>query len=161
ARRPDAPGITSVRYRKQTRYANYSPASSAAEAEETCLHHRSIGLPSIKPVFLPLLALAPAFFNNCFAQSVTTPKWSLTTITRVKPDMRQEFESCLRQLTAAYRKGGVPWFATFETFAGDTTEYTTILPVMNFGDLDAPAIAARLFGDTGWQRLSRKLARCY
>src|SRR5262249_18826256 len=108
-----------------------------------------------------LLALAPAFFNSCFAQSVATPKWSLTTITRVKPDMRQEFESCVRQLIAAYRKGGVPWFATFETFAGDTTEYTTVVPIMNFGDLDGPSVPARLLGETGWQRLSRKLAHCY
>ena len=44
--------------------------------------------------------------------------------------MRQEFEDCLKQIIAAYKKAGIPWFLTLQNFAGDTTEYTTVVPVM-------------------------------
>lgn len=52
------------------------------------------------------------------------------------------------------------WFQTFETFAGDTTEYMTWAPVVMFGDLDGPSMVARGLGERGWERLSRGIARC-
>jgi hypothetical protein len=75
--------------------------------------------------------------------------------------MRQEFEGYLRQLMAAYKKAGTPSFLTLETFAGDTTEYTTVVPVMKFGDLDGPSVVIKVLGEAGWERLSRNMARCY
>jgi len=48
-----------------------------------------------------------------------------------------------------------------ETFAGDTTEYTTVVPVMKFGDLDGPSVVIRVLGEEGWEHLSRNMARCY
>ena len=102
-----------------------------------------------------------ALISSCLAESPGIPKWTLTTITKVKPEMRQEFETCLKQMAAAYKKAGSPWFQTFETFAGDTTEYTTVVPVMKFGDLDAPPVLTKVLGKAEWQRLSGRLARCY
>ena len=75
--------------------------------------------------------------------------------------MRQEFEGYLKQLMAAYRKAGTSSFLTLDTFAGDTTEYTTVVPVMKFGDLDGPSVVAKVLGEAGWARLSRNMARCY
>jgi hypothetical protein len=75
--------------------------------------------------------------------------------------MRQEFEVCLAQLAAAHKKAGTPWFLTLETFAGDTTEYTTVEPVMKFADLDGPPAVESVLGKAGWKRLSRRMARCY
>jgi hypothetical protein len=75
--------------------------------------------------------------------------------------MRLEFEGYLKQLVAAYKKAGTRWVLTLETFAGDKTEYTTVAPVMKFGDLDGPSLFASILGEAGWQRLSRKMARCY
>jgi hypothetical protein len=75
--------------------------------------------------------------------------------------MRQEFEGYLKQLIAAYKKAGTLWFLTLETFAGDTTEYTTVVPVMRFRDLDDPSVVTKVLGEAGWERLSRRIARCY
>jgi hypothetical protein len=75
--------------------------------------------------------------------------------------MRQEYEVFLKQIMAAYRKAGIPWFLTLQNFAGDTTEYTTVVPVMKFGDLDEPPAVVKVLGEQGWQKLSRKIDRCY
>ena len=91
-----------------------------------------------KHAFLSATALIASFSNVCFAQSHVQPRWTGSTTTKVKPEMRQEFEGYLKQWMAAYKKAGTPWFHTMETFAGDTTEYTTVVPVMKFGDLDGP-----------------------
>ena len=97
----------------------------------------------------------------CFGQSPSEPAWTDSTITKVIPGMRREFEGNLKQLMAAYKKAGAPWFLTFETFAGDTTEYTTVTPVMKFGDLDGPSAVLKTLGVAASERLSRNMARCY
>jgi hypothetical protein len=99
--------------------------------------------------------------SACFGQSLGEPAWTDSTTTKVIPVMRREFEGNLKQLVAAYKKAGVPWVLTFETFAGDTTEYITMTPVMKFGDLDGPSVALKALGTAGWERLSRNMARCY
>ncbi len=106
--------------------------------------------------------LCVASFAECGTHPASPqPAWVITTTTKVKPDMRGQFEGYLKQVIAAYKKSGTPWFLTLETFAGDTTEYTTIVPVMKFGDLDGPSVPAAVLGQTGWERLSSKIARCY
>jgi hypothetical protein len=99
----------------------------------------------------------------CLAQSVTNlqPQWTESTTTKVKPEAVEEFESWVKQLASAHKKAGTQWFLTFETFAGDTTEYTTVVPVMKFGDLEGPPVALKVLGAAEWERLSRGMARCY
>jgi hypothetical protein len=80
--------------------------------------------------------------------------------------MRQEFERYLKELIAANKKAGTLWFLTLETFAGDTTEYTTVVPVIKFADLDGPSGVTpfgvtNILGEGGGDRLARKIARCY
>ncbi len=119
---------------------------------------------SCKPILLAALVVgagAGAFSNLCFAQSKLTSRWTASITTKVKPEMRREFEGCLKEWITAYRKAGTLWFFTFETFAGDTTEYTTVLPVLRFGDLDEPSAIRTVLGDGRSERLSRKTARCY
>lgn len=100
---------------------------------------------------------------NCIslAQTATQPAWTDITITHVKPAMRAQYEKLLKREMAAYRKAGTPWFLTLQTFAGDTTEYTIIVPVMKFADLDRPAIPAQVLGPDRWRVLAKKIARCY
>jgi hypothetical protein len=97
----------------------------------------------------------------CFSQTDAQPGWNCSTTTRVKPEMRREFETSLKQIMAAYKKAGIPWFLTLQNLAGDTTEYTTVVPVMKFGDLDGPPVGLKVLGEQGWEKLSRKLDRCY
>jgi hypothetical protein len=75
--------------------------------------------------------------------------------------MRQEFEAALREIVTAHKRAGIPWLLTLQNFAGDTTEYTTVVPVMKFGDLDGPPVVAKVLGERGWEHLSRKIDRCY
>lgn len=111
--------------------------------------------------FLIATILAAALSVPSFAQSEPQPTWISTTITRVKPEMRVRFEGYLKQVMAAYKKGGTPWFLTLQTFAGDTTEYTTIVPVMKFADLDGDSGPSEVLGDKGWENLSKKISHCY
>ena len=114
---------------------------------------------------LPVIILTIGFGSNssmlCFAQSDRQPQWVCSTTTRVKPDRVREFERCLKDLRSVYKQAGASWFITFQTFAGDTTEYTTVTPVMKFGDLDSPPPMTRVLGEAEGKRLSRKIARCY
>jgi hypothetical protein len=118
-----------------------------------------------KHAFLSMTVLVASIFasfaNVCFSQSGVQPRWMVSTTTKVKPEMRQEFEGYLKQLMAAHKKAETLSFLTLETFAGDTTEYTTVVPVMKFGDLDGPSIVIKVLGEARWERLSRNLARCY
>lgn len=95
------------------------------------------------------------------SQPAAQPAWIATTTTRIKPEMRQQFESSIKQVMAAYRKGGAAWFLTFQTIAGDTTEYTTIVPLMKFADLDRSPLPATVPGANTWERLSSSIAACY
>lgn len=117
-------------------------------------------------ICIPALRLASVIFVTglstvCFAQTDARPGWIGSTTTRVKPEMRQEFEASLKQIMGAYKKAGISWFLTLQNFAGDTTEYTTVVPVMKFGDLDGPPVVVKVLGEQGWGNLSRKIDRCY
>jgi hypothetical protein len=114
-----------------------------------------------KREFLSTIIFVAGLCDGCFAQTDVSPNWTGSTTTKVKPEMRQEFEASLKQLIAAYRKAGTDWFITLETFAGDTAEYTTMVPVMKFGDLDGPSVVTKVLGETASERLFRKIARCY
>jgi len=110
---------------------------------------------------LAAVIIAVAFSTGSLAQSSEQPGWINITTTKVKPEMRAQFEGYLKQVMAAYKKGGTPWLFTLETIAGDTTEYTTLVPVMKFADLDEPPAPAGVLGQERWESLSRKIARCY
>ncbi len=115
----------------------------------------------ILSILVPLAVLYGGPLTLCFAQGEAAPRWTDSTTTKVVPERKREFEAHLRELIAAHKRAGTSWFQTFETFAGDTTEYTTLMPVMMFGDLDGPSPVAKAFGERGWELLSRKFARCY
>jgi len=115
---------------------------------------------TLLPATVLVATLSAGCSSVCCAQSKVQPSWMASTRTSVKPERKQEFEGYLKQLMAAHRRAGTAWFLTFDTFAGDTTEYTTIVPVMKFGDLDGPSVGTAVLGQPGWERLSRNMARC-
>ncbi len=117
-----------------------------------------IRIPALR---LAAVILATGLSTVCFAQTDARPGWTDSTTTRVKPEMRRKFEAGLEQIMAAYKKAGIPWFLTLQNLAGETTEYTTVVPVMKFGDLDDPPVVVKALGERGWEKLSRKLDRCY
>ena len=97
----------------------------------------------------------------CWGQGSVQPQWTAYTTSKVRPEMRRKFEAYIKELSAAYKKAGVLWFHSFETFAGDATEFITIVPVMKFGDLDGPLAVERVVGKAQWKHFSNRIARCY
>jgi len=114
-----------------------------------------------KHIFLCATVLVASLSPPSLGKSDLQPRWTASTTIKVKPGMRHEFEGYLKELIAAYKSSGAMWFRTFDTYAGDTTEYTTIVPVMKFGDLDGPSVGEKALGEERWKRLSGKMARCY
>lgn len=125
------------------------------------LRLRILGKGTFRFAIVLAASFSANFFNTCSAQTDVQPKWTGSTTTKVKPEMRRNFERYLKQLVAAYKKAGTLSFLTLETFAGDTTEYTTVVPVMKFGDLDNPSPLVRVLGAAGWERLSRSSLGCH
>jgi len=117
-----------------------------------------IRIPALR---LVTAVLAMGISPLCLSQTDSGPGWIGSTTTRIKPERRLEFEATVSQIMAAYKKAGVPWFLTLQNFAGETTEYTTVVPVSRFGDLDGPPVVVKVLGEQGWGKLSRKIDRCY
>jgi hypothetical protein len=111
----------------------------------------------IRSIAAVLVALS---CRPAIAQPVAAPGWTNTTTITVIPERRREFERNLKRLVAAHRNAGTPWLRTWQTAAGNTMEYTIVIPLARFGDLDQPSAPARALGASAWGRLSDDVARC-
>ena len=106
------------------------------------------------------LVLAASLLNLCMAQNTQNPGWIRVNVSKVKPEMAQEYEGYMKQISAANKKSGALFFVVYQNFAGDQTEYTSVLPVMKFGDLDGPNPVAKVMGEESYANLIRSLRRC-
>jgi hypothetical protein len=88
------------------------------------------------------------------------PSWVRFQISRIKPEMRQEYEGYVKQVVGAYKKSGAPFYVVYENVAGDLTEYTSVYPMMKFGEMDGPNPIAKVLGDEALANLQRNVARC-
>jgi hypothetical protein len=94
------------------------------------------------------------------AQTPPAPQWLRFTVETVKPDMVREFEGYKKQLAAAYKKAGLPVYAVLSNYSGNRNEYTTVVFVMKFGDLDSPSPLIKALGDEAFRNLIDSVARC-
>jgi hypothetical protein len=94
------------------------------------------------------------------AQTAAAPQWIRFTVDTVKPDMVQEYEGYKKQLAAAYKKAGQPIYAVLTNFAGNRNEYTTVVFVAKFGDMDGPNPIAKAIGEEAFGNLVRGMNRC-
>jgi hypothetical protein len=88
------------------------------------------------------------------------PTWLRFQNTRVRPEMRQEYEGYIKQIAAAYKKTSVPFYITTQNVAGDMTEYTSVLPLMKFGDMDGTNPLLKVIGEEALANLGRGEGRC-
>jgi hypothetical protein len=95
----------------------------------------------------------------CFAQN-QGPAWIRFQITRVKPDRVTEYEGYVKQVAAAYKKAGALAFIVYQNYSGDLTEYTSILPLKNFAEMDDPNPLAKVLGEEGFANLQRGVRSC-
>jgi len=102
--------------------------------------------------------LAVTIPTVCTAQA-TAPTWLRFQTTRVRPEMRQDYEGYMKQIAAAYKKASVPFFVTYQNVAGDMTEYTSVLPLMKFAEMDSPPPLIKTLGEEAFGNLVRGAAR--
>jgi hypothetical protein len=95
----------------------------------------------------------------CSAQD-KGPTWLRFQTTTIKPEMRQEFEGYVKQVAAAYKKAGVPLFVVYENVAGNLNEYTSVLGIAKFAEMDGTSPLVKSLGEEGSANLLRNVARC-
>lgn len=93
-----------------------------------------------------ILVAALASAQTPPAQTEPTPKWSLVTITTIKPEMRTQYEEWQKQMSAAYKKAEVPSRAVLQTVMGNLFEYVSITPLAHFADMDGATPVERALG---------------
>jgi len=108
---------------------------------------------------IAMAVLAISIPTVCTAQT-NAPTWLRFQTTRVKPEMRQEYEGYMKQIAAAYKKTSVPFFITYQNVAGDMTEYTSVLPLMKFAEMDSPPPLIKTLGEEAFGNLLGGAARC-
>jgi len=84
------------------------------------------------------------------------PKWSLIVLTTVKPEMRAEYESWQKEISAAYKKAEIPSRAVLQTLMGNLMEYVSVSPLSKFGDMDGMSPVERALGKEAAAALMRK-----
>jgi hypothetical protein len=95
----------------------------------------------------------------CSAQN-QGPTWIRFQTTRIKPDMSVEYEGYVKQVAAAYKKSGAPLFVVYQNVAGDLTEYTSVLLMMKFAEMDGPNPLAKVLGDEALSNIQRGIRNC-
>lgn len=103
-----------------------------------------------------LLTLAFSTPECLFAQNQNPPRWSVITVTTIKPDARAEFEAWQKQITAAFRKAEVPSRTVLQTVLGDLFEYITVAPIQKLGDMDGASPVQRALGQEAAAALTRR-----
>ena len=107
-------------------------------------------------------ALALALTLSSFAAAQTAPvRWRVT-VTRVKPEMQNEWIDLQKnEVVPALKKGGVANRTVYATgLFGNAFEYTIVQPMSKFADFDSPGAQAKALGPQANARLAEKLRRC-
>lgn len=103
------------------------------------------------------LALTLSVQSTSNAQTQPAPSnWQVVTTFHIKPDYRTEFEATQKEVTAAYKKAGVPYRVVVQTMFGDLMEYTSVAPITKFAEWDGPNVLVKALGDAGSQRLLKR-----
>src|SRR2546430_15682220 len=100
-----------------------------------------------------ICALTISLSGISFAQPNPAPQWSVITVSQIKPEFRMEYEAAQKELSAAYKKAGIASRLVVQTILGDLEEYTTIVPLANYAEMDGPTPTVKTLGEAGSQLL--------
>lgn len=117
-----------------------------------------------KHSLLAAAGMALSMAIACPAQSDTPKSPSLlgVLVSRVKPDMIQEFENLSKNgLNPALKKAGVPFRQVWTTATfGNLYEYVSVSPIDKFADFDGTPALDRALGKDGAATVLAKIRRC-
>lgn len=77
-------------------------------------------------------------------------------VSQIKPEARVEWDAYQKEITAAYKKAGVPSRAVLETVFGDLNEFISVTPLAKFADMDGDGPLVRALGADGAAKLRRR-----
>jgi hypothetical protein len=115
---------------------------------------------SLKYALTALVAVGLS--SLCVAQQPPAPNRSRVTITKVKPEMLNEWLDLEKnEVIPALKKAEVKSQTVYSTtLFGDGFEYTTITPFEKFADFDGQAPGVKALGAVGAARLGEKIRKC-
>jgi hypothetical protein len=88
------------------------------------------------------------------------PQFLRVSVVKVKPERTLEYEQLQAELTAAYKKAGVPWRSVWRTGAfGDVSTWVGVTPIAKFADFDAPLLA-KAMGERAYERYLTRARNC-
>ena len=90
------------------------------------------------------------------AQDMPKPQWVVVTVSKIKPDMRLQYEGFQKELSAAYKKANVPYRVMYQNIFGDLSEYTSVYPIPDFANMDGDSPTVRALGNDRSAELIRK-----
>lgn len=94
--------------------------------------------------------------TNAQTNTPAQPAWSVIVVSKVKPEARQEWEAYQKEVTAAYKKAGVPSRAVLQTVFGDLNEFVSVAPLSKFSEMDGDGPVVRALGAEGAAKLMRR-----
>ena len=106
------------------------------------------------------MVLAVSLSTAAMAQTAPT-RWRVT-VTRVKPEMQNEWIDLQKnEVVPALKKGGVANRTVYATgLFGNAFEYIIVQPMGKFAEFDSPGAQAKALGPQANARLAEKLRRC-
>jgi hypothetical protein len=104
-----------------------------------------------------LTTLTIAIPSISIGQTQPSPQWSVITTTQIKPEFRQEYEAVQKEISAAYKKAGIPSRYVVQTILGELEEYVSIAPLGKLAEMDGPSPLVKAMGEAGSQRILRKI----
>ncbi len=106
--------------------------------------------------------LAVSLSSLCLAQPAQAPNRSRVTITKVKPEMLNEWQDLQKnEVLPALKKAGVKAQTVYATtLFGDGFEYTTITPFGKYAEFDDQAPVVKALGAAPAARLGEKIRKC-
>ena len=112
---------------------------------------------SFRAASLVLLALLVT--SLCWAQSAPESQWLLIRIEKVKAGMNADYEGFQKEISAAYKKAGVPWRVVNQIRFGELRTYMSVVPLEKMADLDGPGPVEKALGKDAMPRIMATAAK--
>jgi hypothetical protein len=104
------------------------------------------------------MGLTVACAGSVQGQENAKPSWTLITIFKIRPEMRSEFESMQKEISAAYKQAGAGSRTVWQDFLGDANTYTAVTSIPNFAAFDGPMPLNKALGQDRADALRKRLS---
>ena len=100
-----------------------------------------------------LVLLALLITSLCWAQTAPESHWLVIRVDKVKAGMNADYEGFQKEISAAYKKAGVPWRVVNEMKFGPLRTYMSVYPLAKMADMDGPGPVEKALGKDAMPRI--------